>query len=54
MTYLVKRYAGVRLYDTQTLSYTSAEALRAMRAKGAAVVVRDAGTGADVTAATLD
>ena len=53
MTRLVKRYGGERLYDTVALGYTTVAVLRALQAGGEAVMVRDAVTGLDITAALL-
>ena len=54
MKHIVKRYAGERLYDTTMLAYTTVDALRALRKKSVAVVVKDAATGEDITRVVLD
>jgi polyhydroxyalkanoate synthesis regulator protein len=46
---LVKRYAGVRLYDTVGLRYVSPSDLLRWQASGIAFVVIDALTGAKVS-----
>ena len=53
---LVKRYAGVRLYDMVALAYVTVEQLRQLQpgGRGTALVVQDAETGEDVTNSLLD
>lgn len=46
---LIKRYAGSRLYDTTTLSYVTLDDLSEMILRRRCFVVRDAGTGEDIT-----
>ena len=46
---LIKRYAGHRLYNTVTLTYTTSRELRALAGKGHRVIVRDARSGDDIT-----
>jgi len=51
--HIVKRYAGVRLYDITTLSYVTVPQLRESVAKRADVSVYEAETGADITQSVL-
>jgi polyhydroxyalkanoate synthesis regulator protein len=51
--HLVKRYSLARLYDTSTQSYVDVAQLRALVRAGADVVVVDAKSGEDITAAFL-
>ena len=51
--HLVKRYSVGRFYDTTTLAYVDAAQLRALVRAGTDVVVLDAKSGEDITAAAL-
>jgi polyhydroxyalkanoate synthesis repressor PhaR len=51
---LIKRYAGRRLYNTVSATYVTADDLANMILDGERFIVRDAGTGADVTRDILD
>ncbi len=51
---LIKRYAGCRLYNTATLSYTTPGELRALAGRGQRLIVRDARSGDDTTDEILD
>jgi polyhydroxyalkanoate synthesis regulator protein len=51
--HIVKRYAGSRLYDTNTLSYVTADQLRTLLQTNADVTVYDADDGADITRSIL-
>jgi polyhydroxyalkanoate synthesis regulator protein len=51
---LVKRYADRRLYNTESSTYMSFDDLAAMLRKDTRFVVREAGTGEDITAIILD
>jgi polyhydroxyalkanoate synthesis regulator protein len=50
---LIKRYARSRLYDATHGRYVSIDDLRRWRREGAAIVVIDVETGADVTRVLL-
>jgi len=50
---LIKQYAGARLYDTEAGRYVTLEAVAELVRDRRPVIVQDAKTGADVTAATL-
>jgi polyhydroxyalkanoate synthesis regulator protein len=47
---VIKRYARARLYDPANRRYVTLDELRAWRESGVAFVVKDAETGADITA----
>jgi polyhydroxyalkanoate synthesis repressor PhaR len=49
---LIKRYAG-RLYNTASSRYVTLDDIVAMLRDGQPFVVRDAGTGQDITAAII-
>jgi polyhydroxyalkanoate synthesis repressor PhaR len=51
---LIKRYAGVRLYNTDTLTYITLDDLAGMVLSGRRFVVREAATGEDITRGILD
>jgi len=51
---LIKRYAGRRLYNTVTLTYTAPGKLRALAGRGQRLIIRDAESGDDVTREILD
>lgn len=53
MPKLVKRYGGVRLYDTEAARYVTLAELRDWQARGVAFAVIDAETGQDVTKVLL-
>lgn len=50
---LLKRYAGVRLYDPESKTYVSADAAERFRMEGQRISIRDVKTGQDVTDETL-
>lgn len=50
---LIKQYDGARLYDTEAARYVTLEAVAELVRGPRPLVVHDAKTGADVTAATL-
>ena len=52
-TILIKRYDGARLYDTEAGRYVTLEVVADLVRGPHPVIVQDAKTGADVTAATL-
>ena len=45
----IKRYAGRRLYNASTVTYVTPEEIAAMADDDEDIVVRDAGTGEDIT-----
>jgi polyhydroxyalkanoate synthesis regulator protein len=51
---LIKRYDGQRLYDTDLRRYVTIEDLYAWQLMSVPFIVRDAQSGEDVTAATLE
>jgi len=51
--HLVKRYSVGRFYDTMTLAYVDAAQSRDLVGEGADMIVRDAKSGEDITAAAL-
>jgi polyhydroxyalkanoate synthesis regulator protein len=51
--HVVKRYSLARLYDTSTAEYLDVTQLRVLARLGAEVLVLDAGTNEDITAALL-
>ena len=53
-TVLIKRYDGQRLYDTYLRRYITIEDLYAWQLMSVPFIVRDAQSGEDVTAATLE
>jgi polyhydroxyalkanoate synthesis regulator protein len=53
-TVLIKRYDGQRLYDTDLCRYITIEDLYAWQLMSVPFIVRDAQSGEDVTAATLE
>lgn len=50
---LIKQYDGPRLYDTEAGHYVTLEAIADLMRDRRTVIVRDAKTGGDITAATL-
>ena len=48
-TRTIKRYAGRRLYNASTVTYVTPEEIAAMADDDEDIVVRDAGTGEDIT-----
>ena len=50
---LIKQYDGTRLYDTEAGRYTTLETIADLIRDRRAVIVHDAKTGEDMTAATL-
>jgi polyhydroxyalkanoate synthesis regulator protein len=51
--HLVKRYAGMRLYDTLTLSYVTVDQLRPLVRTDAGVAIYDAEDGSEITRSIL-
>jgi polyhydroxyalkanoate synthesis repressor PhaR len=51
---LIKRYAGIRFYNTDTLTYVTLDDLAGMVLSGRRFVIREAATGADITRDILD
>jgi len=51
---LIKRYGTSRLYDTTKARYVTIDERRRGQVEGAAVVVRKAETGKDITRAVLN
>jgi polyhydroxyalkanoate synthesis repressor PhaR len=51
---LIKRYAGRRLYNTETLAYVTLDDLADMLLSGRRFIVREAPTGEDITRDVLD
>lgn len=50
---LLRRYAGIRLYDVESRTYVSVAQLRTWLDQGRPVVVREAETGQFVTEAVI-
>jgi polyhydroxyalkanoate synthesis repressor PhaR len=50
---VIKRYANRRLYDTGTAAYVTLDDLAGRVRLGEGFIVRDAGTGEDITRSTL-
>jgi polyhydroxyalkanoate synthesis repressor PhaR len=51
---LIKRYAGIRLYNTDTLTYVTLDNLAGMVLSGQRFAIREAETGEDITRDILD
>jgi len=51
---LIKRYAGQRLYNTETSTYVSMDDLATMLVSGRRFIVQEGDTGEDVTSDILD
>jgi polyhydroxyalkanoate synthesis repressor PhaR len=51
---LIKRYAGHRLYNTETSTYVTLDDLATMLMSGRRFIVQEADTGEDVTGDILD
>jgi polyhydroxyalkanoate synthesis repressor PhaR len=52
-TVIVKRYAGRRLYNTETAAYVTVDELREMADAGIELAVYEADTGEDITRTIL-
>jgi len=51
---LIKRYAGHRLYNTETSTYVTLDDLATILVSGRRLVVLEASTGEDITSDILD